>query len=100
MTLVFPVLNIQVLQCCTSVNPDIWYLQTKRVSRDPQTTTEKKCLLANTEHQLFTVSLLLLLRQGAGIPLDCFITCNLRITENANFAKNQTCSEFAGRNAY
>ncbi|XP_059671932.1 cysteine and glycine-rich protein 2 isoform X1 [Gavia stellata] len=61
---------------------------------------QKKCLLANTEHQLFTVSLLLLLRQGPGIPLGCFITCNLHITENANFAKHQTCSEFAGHNAY
>lgn len=30
-------------------------------------------VLGNTEHQLYTPSLLLLLRQGAGIPLDCLI---------------------------
>lgn len=56
-----------------------------------------KMVLGNTEHQLYTFSLLLLLRQGAGIPLDCFNTCNLHFTENTNFTKHQTCSEQIGR---
>lgn len=36
----------------------------------------KMVVPGNTEHQLYTPSLLLFLRQGAGIPLDCFNTCN------------------------
>ena len=59
-----------------------------------------KMVLGNTEHQLYTFSLLLLLRQGAGLPLDCFNTCNLHFTVNTNFTKHQTCSELAGYNAY
>lgn len=39
----------------------------------------------NTEHQLYTSSLLLSLRQGAGVPLDCFNTCNQYFTGNTNF---------------
>lgn len=31
-------------------------------------------ILGNTEHQLYTLSLLLSLRQGAGIPLVCLIS--------------------------
>lgn len=59
-----------------------------------------KMVLGNTERQLYTVSLLLLLRQGAGLPLDCFNSCNLHFTENTTFTKHQTCSELAGYNAY
>lgn len=47
--------------------------------------TIKTVVLGNTEHQLYTSSLLLLLRQGAGVPLDCFNTCNQYFTGNTNF---------------
>lgn len=57
-------------------------------------------VLGNTEHQLYTFSLLLLLRQGAGIPIDCFNTCNLQLTGHSNCTKHQTCSELAEYNAY
>lgn len=44
--------------------------------------TIKMVVLGNTEHQLYTSPLLLLLRQGAGIPLDCLSTCDQHCTGN------------------